>query len=130
MKRLSSEHQINIVCATVEGLDHVLHADVQLRSRFKKKSVIRPWAESQDFRNFVFGLEQYLPFPERSYLDRPEVIRWLLRYGKGNTESVVDLIRLAALFALGRDAPFVGMGDFELARTSELPPPVALSVAA
>ncbi|WP_266170741.1 TniB family NTP-binding protein [Dyella subtropica] len=130
LKRLSSEHQINIACATVEGLDHALHADIQLRSRFKKTLAIRPWTESQDFRNFVFGLEQYLPFPERSYLDRPEVIHWLLRHGKGNTENVVELIRLAALFALGRDAPFVGMADFELARTAELPPPIALGAAA
>ena len=127
LKRLTNELRINIASATVEGLDHVLKSDAQLDSRFKRKIRIEPWTESQDLRNFVYGLETFLPFPERSFLDSETSIRWFMRYTSGNTDSIIGLIRLASQFALGKGHRFVTPEDFELARTSATPPPILLT---
>jgi hypothetical protein len=126
IRGISNRLKINVVCATVEKYSRVFDMDDQLSKRFKKKIIVPLWEESQDFRNFLFGLESYLPFPLRSHLDRYEMVRWLLLHGKGNTDEIVTLVRLAATWALNRNADFVSMEDFEMARTADLPPPIAI----
>lgn len=122
LKRIGSDLRINIVCASVEGLDHALALDGQLHSRFKRHFRIAPWTESQDFRNFLFGLEMYLPFPRRSDLDRRQMVRWFLLHCKGNIEEITDMIRIAALHAFDRGGECVEMSDFNMALESEMPP--------
>jgi hypothetical protein len=126
IKRISNEHRINIVAATVSGLDNALKLDAQLYSRFRKRLVIPLWTESQDFRQFLCGYETFLPFPERSYLDSKLRVQWLLRYGESNTDAILELVKKAALFALGRNARYVMDEDFESALNSPTPPPVTL----
>jgi hypothetical protein len=123
---MSTRLKINIAFATVDKYEHVFDMDDQLSKRFKRKIRIRLWEESQDFRDFLAGLEAYLPFPQRSHLDRYEMVKWLLLYGDGNTDKIVTLVRLAATWALDRDSDFVSMEDFEAARTADAPPPIAL----
>lgn len=130
IKRLSNAHSVNFICATVEALRHVMASDEQLQKRFRKVIEIPLWSNSQAFRDFIAGIESYLPFAERSYLDQSEVVSWLLLYGEGNTERILDLVKLAALWGLGRGASSISLDDFEKARVSELPPPVALGRAA
>jgi hypothetical protein len=130
LKRISNHLRVNIVSAAVEGLDHVLRQDDQLYSRFKPIIKVPEWNETQDFRNFLYGIETHLPFPERSYLDSVEMVRWLLRYGRGNTHDTILYIRDAALWATHRGARFVSIQDLESARTSATPPPIMYGVAA
>jgi len=130
VRGISSRLSINIAFATVEKYEHVFDMDDQLSKRFKRKIRLPLWEESQDFRNFLSGLEAYLPFPERSHLDRQEMVKWLLLYGEGNTDAVVTLVRLAAMWAISREANFVSMNDFEMAREASLPPPIAIRDAA
>ncbi|MFC5742918.1 hypothetical protein [Dyella tabacisoli] len=127
---MSTRLKINIAFATVEKYEHVFDMDDQLSKRFKRKIKIPLWEESQDFRDFLSGLESYLPFPARSYLDRQEMVRWLLLHGGGNTDAIVTLVRLAAMWALDRGAGFVAKDDFETAREASLPPPIAIRGAA
>lgn len=126
IKRISNQLRINFVCSTIENMAHALRADEQLSSRFKHVIRIGIWVESQDFRDFLFGLEQYLPFPEPSHLDQREIVRWLLLKSGGNTENTVDLIRMAALFALQDESRMVTKEHFDLAADSDLPPEVGL----
>lgn len=129
LRRITHELHINIVAASVEGMSHAFKQDEQLQSRFKKIIKIPTWTESQEFRDFVFGLEQFLPFPNRSLLDRRQLVQWLLRYCR-NTEDVVGYIQDAALHALGQGASHVALEHFELARTEVDPPPITLQVSA
>jgi len=130
LKRINNDLRINIASAAVEGLDHAIRQDEQLFTRFRPIIKIPAWTESQEFRNFLFGLERFLPFPERSFLDRPEMLRWLLRYCRGNTNDTVVSIHEGALWAIHRNACSVAMEDFEMARTAVGPPPIFFEVAA
>lgn len=130
IKRISNCLHVNIGCASVFGFDHALKADKQLESRFKKKIIIPAWTETQDFRNFLYGLEMYLPFRARSELDRQQLVKWFLLHCHGNTGEITGMIRMAAMHALDREGSFVSMDDFEAARTSELPPRCALQISA
>lgn len=126
VRGISTRLKINIAFATVEKYEHVFDLDEQLSKRFKRKIKLPVWDESQEFRDFLSGLESYLPFPARSYLDRQEMVKWLLLHGSGNTDAIVTLVRLAAMWALDRGASFVAKQDFELARDASLPPPIAI----
>lgn len=130
VRGISTRLGINFAFATVEKYEHVFDMDDQLSKRVKRKIRIPLWEESQDFRDFLSGLEAYLPFPSRSYLDRYEMVKWLLLYGEGNTDAVVTWVSLAAMWALNRNADFVSVKDFEVAREASLPPPIAIRDAA
>lgn len=130
VRGISTRLRINIAFATVEKYEHVFDVDEQLSKRFKRKIRLPLWNELQDFRDFLSGLEAYLPFPERSDLDRREMVRWLLLHGEGNTDAIVTLVRFAAMWALNRGASFVAMKDFETAREASCPPPITIHGAA
>ena len=129
LKRISNESRVNIVAATVSNLAHVLDVDRQFANRFKRKITISPWSLSQDLRNFVFGLECNLPFPERSSLDGPEILPWIAQQSDGNTKEIVELLRLAALHALDANHKCIAMEHLKAAAESELPPNIALATA-
>lgn len=130
LKRISNRARVGFAAATVSNLAHVLDVDQQFANRFKRKIVIPPWALSPDLRNFVFGLEHNLPFPERSFLDGPECLPWIAQQSEGNTKEIVDLIRLAALHALDADASCMNLAHLKLAAEDPLPPKIALQTAA
>lgn len=126
LKRISNTARVAIAATTVSNLAHVLDVDQQFASRFKRKITIPPWSLSSDMRNFVFGLERNLPFPERSFLDGQELLPWIAQHGEGNTKEIVELIRLAALHALGGGAPCIGLAHLKMAAENPLPPEIAL----
>lgn len=130
LKRISNILRINIVASTVLNLAHVLDIDPQFASRFKRKITLPPWSLSQDLRNFVYGLECNLPFSKRSFLDGPKLLPWLAQYGEGNTKEIVDLIRLAALYALDAGANNIQLDHLKAAKDSELPPAIVIETSA
>lgn len=130
LKRLSNTARVGIVAATVTNLAHVLDVDQQFASRFKRKITIAPWALSNELRNFVYGLQRNLPFPERSQLDDSRCLPLIAHRSEGNTKEIVELVRLAALHALGVDAGYIAHDHLELAIDSPAPPSVALPTAA
>lgn len=130
LKRISNTLRVSIVAATVTNLAHVLDVDQQFANRFKRKITIPPWSLSQDLRNFIFGLERNLPFPERSSLDGPSFLPWIAQQSDGNTKEIVELIRLAALHALTNGATHIEMCHLEAAVDCDLPPGIVLPAAA
>ncbi|WP_052633697.1 TniB family NTP-binding protein [Pseudoxanthomonas suwonensis] len=126
LKRLSNTARVGIVAATVTNLAHVLDVDQQFASRFKRKITISPWALSNDLRNFVYGLQRNLPFPERSQLDDRQCLPLIAQHSEGNTKEIVEVIRLAALHALEADAAHISHDSLVLAIESPTPPSVAL----
>jgi hypothetical protein len=130
LKRISNSARVGIAAATVSNLAHVLDVDQQFASRFKRKIIIPPWSLSSDLRNFVYGLERNLPFPERSFLDGQECLPWISQHGDGNTKEIVELIRLAAFHALGAGAPRIDLAHLKMAAGNPNPPEIALPTAA
>lgn len=126
LKRISNTLRVSIVAATVTNLAHVLDVDQQFANRFKRKITMPPWSLSQDLRNFVFGLELTLPFPQKSRLDGPRFLPWIAQQGGGNTKEIVELIRLAALHALTAGAECIEMCHLRAAVDSDLPPGIVL----
>lgn len=127
LKRLSNTARIGIVAATVSNLAHVLDVDQQFASRFKRKITIGPWALSNVLRNFVYGLQRNLPFPERSQLDDSNCLPLIAQHSEGNTKEIVEVVRLAALHALDSGAERIEYAHLKLAIDSPSPPGIALS---
>lgn len=127
LKRLSNTARIGIVAATVTNLAHVLDVDQQFANRFKRKITIPPWALSNDLRCFVYGLQRNLPFPQRSQLDDSKCLPLIAQHSEGNTKEIVEVIRLAALHALGVGAKHIEYDHLKLAINSTSPPKVALT---
>lgn len=126
LKRLSNTARVGIVAATVSNLAHVLDVDQQFASRFKRKITMAPWALSNELRSFVYGLQRNLPFPECSRLDDRQCLPLIAQHTEGNTKEVVEVVRLAALHALGVDARFIAYDHLVLAIESSAPPSVVL----
>lgn len=126
LKRLSNSARVGIVAATVTNLAHVLDVDQQFSSRFKRKITIAPWALSNDLRSFVYGLQRNLPFPERSQLDDRLCLPLIAEHSEGYTKEIVELIRLAALHAVGAGATHITHDHLKLAIDSPAPPSVVL----
>jgi hypothetical protein len=126
LKRISNTARVGIVAATVDQLAHVLAVDQQFANRFKRQIAIAPWVLSNDLRNFVYGLQRNLPFPERSHLDDCHCLPLIEQHSGGNTKEIVELIRLAALHALEASAPRIEYSHLSLAIDSPSPPSVAL----
>ena len=126
LKRISNTSRVSIAAATVANLAHVLAVDQQFASRFKRTIKIPAWSLSQDLRNFVFGLERNLPFPEESSLYGASLLPWIAQKCAGNTKEIVELIRLAALHALTDGATCIKMCHLKAAVDSDLPPSIVL----
>lgn len=122
LKRISNTARVGIVAATVSNLKHVLDVDQQFASRFKRKIMISPWALSDDLRNFVYGLQRNLPFPERSQLDDRRCLPWLAQHSEGNTKEIVETIRLAALHAVSAGDRSIEYAHLQAAIEGEAPP--------
>jgi hypothetical protein len=126
LKRLSNTARVGIVAATVTNLAHVLDVDQQFANRFKRKITIPQWSLSNALRNFVYGLQRNLPFPERSQLDDRQCLPLIAQHSEGNTKEIVEVIRLAALHAIGAGEKRIGYDHLKLAIDSPSPPKVAL----
>lgn len=130
LKRLSNTARVGITAATVTNLAHVLDVDQQFASRFKRKITIAPWTLSTDLRNFVYALQRNLPFPAQSDLHGPACLPVIAQHSEGNTKEIVEVIRLAALHALGEGATHIQYAHLKQAIESPTPPSVALPKAA
>ncbi|WP_082746431.1 MULTISPECIES: TniB family NTP-binding protein [Stenotrophomonas] len=96
---------ITVCIATTKNMINVLAADEQLASRFKKVE-LPVWSESNDFRQFLAGIELELRLPKPSNLDSKVVVRWLTTHDCCITFRLLEVIlgaaRLAHLRGEGR----------------------------
>lgn len=129
IKRITTQLQINVVTATVHGLDSAFAKDPQMSSRFERKFEIPPWEANEPFRSFLLGYERFLPFAKPSHLYGEHNTRMLAAGCKGNMRSLIRLICLSALWALSKRADHITADHIEIARkVNSPPPPIALNV--
>ncbi|MCW6026741.1 TniB family NTP-binding protein [Stenotrophomonas sp. SRS1] len=89
---------ITVCIATTKNMVNVLAADEQLASRFKRVE-LPIWSESNDFRQFLAGIEVELGFSERSHLDSKTMIRWLTAHDCCVTFRLLEIVLAAARLA-------------------------------
>ncbi|EED39177.1 putative tniB family protein [Stenotrophomonas sp. SKA14] len=80
---------------------NALAADEQLASRFKRVE-LPVWSESNEFRQFLAGIEVELKLPERSHLDSKTMIRWLAAHDCCVTFRLLEVVLGAARLANSR----------------------------
>lgn len=127
IKLLNTRLQINIVTATVHGMDHAFAADKQLHSRFARKIEIQPWKEDQECRNFLVGFERFLPFSKPSRLDSASMLEVLLKAPK-TMDQMLSTIKIGALWALSEKATHITSKHLERAADDPEPPPIGLEL--
>jgi hypothetical protein len=89
---------ITVCIATTKNMVNVLAADEQLASGFKKVE-LPVWSESNDFRQFLAGIELELGLPEPSHLDSKVVVRWLTIHDCCITFRLLEVVLGAARLA-------------------------------
>lgn len=92
---------ITVCIATTRNMVNVLAADEQLASRFKRVE-LPVWSESNEFRQFLAGIEVELKLPERSHLDSKTMIRWLVAHDYCVTFRLLEVVLGAARLANSR----------------------------
>jgi hypothetical protein len=112
---------ITLGVATTKNLQMVMTADEQLASRFQPVFLPR-WSESEELRSFLGALEAYLPLPEPSFLDRAEIVRWLISRNCACTGDILNIVRDAAMRAILEDAPCLTVDLFQRVADSSSPP--------
>ena len=112
---------ITLGVATTKNLQMVMTADEQLASRFHPVFLPK-WSESEDLRSFLAAIEAYLPLPEPSFLDRVEIVRWLICNSRISTGDILNTLRDATLRAILEDAPFLTIDLLQRVVASTSPP--------
>lgn len=123
IKQINTRLAINIVTATVHGLEHAFAADAQMSSRFAKRFEIRCWERNAEFRAFLAGLQRFLPFESPSGLDGPVKLNALHRASRGNMRELINLVRVAALWAVSEGASHITDDHIACATDPLAPPP-------
>lgn len=123
IKQINTRLSINIVTATVHGLEHAFAADAQMSSRFAKRFEIRAWERNGEFRAFLTGLQRFLPFIEPSGLDGPTKLKALHRASRGNMRELINIVRIAALWAVSEEASHIKDAHILRAADPAAPPP-------
>ncbi|MGQ7819226.1 TniB family NTP-binding protein [Pseudomonas sp. LFM046] len=76
-----------------------LQSDSQFYRRFNTIK-LHDWSDSNDFRSFLLGIESHIPLKLPSLLDSEEITGFLLERTGGRMDSVVQIIRSAACYAI------------------------------
>jgi hypothetical protein len=122
LRRITHQFGINIVAATTDALANAFDQDPQLKTRFRRRILLDSWRLSQNFRNFLYGIEQCLPFPTRSYLDQKAIVDWLLRNLECSTGEVVETVKLASEYALASGAKCITLEHLKCTLDGNAPP--------
>src|SRR5690606_15974153 len=107
IKQINTRLSINVVTATVHGLEYAFAADAQMSSRFAKRFDITAWKRDSSFRDFLAGLQRFLPFERPSGLEGRTKLYALHRASEGNMRKLVNTVRVAALWAVSEGSSHI-----------------------
>lgn len=105
----------NGLCVFGFGTPHAFNAissDEQLARRFYQVELSQ-WAETEEFRGFLYGIESTIPLRAPSQLYDQEKARYILLKSKGLMCDVVRIIRSAACHAISNDLDQITMDMLE-----------------
>ncbi|GAB7531265.1 TniB family NTP-binding protein [Pseudomonas sp. 3A(2025)] len=98
-KRLAGEYGIGVVAFGNEAASAALNHNNEFKRRFYEFK-LKDWSETQDFRSFVYELESLIPLKKPSFLYEEKMLLTILAATNGRVDSVVDLIKKSAAFAI------------------------------
>ncbi len=78
---------------------NALKIDDQLFRRFDFIH-LQSWEENEVFRSFLAAIEENLPLKKPSGLYQKDIVKYLLSESKGNTASLLDIVRFGAIQAV------------------------------
>jgi hypothetical protein len=100
LKRLSdAEYGLSLIAFGTSAASAALSSNKEFQRRFYKYE-LPLWVESDDFRTFLFGLEELLPLKEPSRLYEENMLKLILLASQGEMDRVVELVQHAAVYAL------------------------------
>lgn len=96
---LSEPYSLKLFAFGAVGARRVLNAKSETKRRFTEV-ILGDWTESEEFRSFLYGLEQCLPLREPSRLYEKKLTQLILISTAGRMDKVIDLVRSAGCYAL------------------------------
>ena len=114
VKFLSNDRRISVVAAGTHEAPHVMRFDPQIASRFEQMELL-VWTESDELRRFVAGYLAMLPIRKNSAAVDQRFIEYVLALTDGVTGRIIDLLRRAAVDALGHKSKSVGIDQLLIA---------------
>jgi Cdc6-like AAA superfamily ATPase len=114
VKFLSNDRRISVVAAGTHEALHVMRFDPQIASRFEQME-LPVWTESDELRRFVAGYLAMLPIRKNSAAIDQRFIEYVLALTDGVTGRIIDLLRRAAVDALGHKSKSVGIEQLLIA---------------
>jgi Cdc6-like AAA superfamily ATPase len=114
VKFLSNDRRVSVVAAGTHEALHVMRFDPQIASRFEQME-LPVWTESDELRRFVAGYLAMLPIRKNPAAIDQRFIEYVLALTDGVTGRIIDLLRRAAVDALGHKSKSVGIDQLLIA---------------
>ena len=114
VKFLSNDRRISVVAAGTHEALHVMSFDPQIASRFEQME-LPVWTESDELRRFIAGYLAMLPIRKNAAAIDQRFIEYVLALTDGVTGRIIDLLRRAAVDALGHKSKSVGIDQLLIA---------------
>jgi hypothetical protein len=114
VKFLSNDRPISVVAAGTHEALHVMRFDPQIASRFEQME-LPVWTESDELRRFIAGYLAMLPIRKNPAAIDQRFIEYVLALTDGVTGRIIDLLRRAAVDALGHKSKSVGIDQLLIA---------------
>lgn len=99
IKSISTESQVNVICAGTRAAEREFMADAQLERRFEVTRFV-PWAQNAAFRRFLEAYERVRPLRLPSFLGRADMMSAVLEETAGITHRIVQRLNAAAMVAV------------------------------
>jgi replication-associated recombination protein RarA len=111
---VEGKNSISIIAFGIEGTAIALKSDSQLESRFTLVE-FKPWGEDEDFVRFIETIESHLPLQRPSNLSDLKLRTYLREKSKGNTRTLLKIIRHAAIYAICKETEAITFPMIDLA---------------
>ncbi|WP_349734151.1 TniB family NTP-binding protein [Pseudomonas jessenii] len=102
MKKLvSAEYGLKMFCFGTVSARLALSSNDEFKRRFFEFS-LEDWKECEEFRSFLFELEEMLPLRYPSNLYSEEMVKTIISTSNGRMDKTIELLRCAASYAIRR----------------------------
>ena len=100
LKNLSNELMIPIILVGTADALHAINTDSQISNRFPPL-VVPKWKYDRAFLSLLASIEKTLPLRKQSNMaTSKEISNYILDYSEGYIGEIIDLINLAAQYAI------------------------------
>lgn len=98
-KLLGPEFGLKLFCFGTAAARQALSSNDEFKRRFFEYP-LEDWIENEDFRAFLFELEEFIPLKNPSNLYSSEMVRTILAITYGRMDKTIELLRSAACYAI------------------------------